>query len=66
MFSIMRSVKLKPFLVPNYVIADEGFPDEESESFPLKDVDPMVLSAMCDGFREEVFRKALKQDPRLK
>jgi hypothetical protein len=59
------TVKLKPFGAPNFVIAD--VPDESDRmSFPLKDVDADTLSAMCDAFRESVFRKAEKQDPRLK
>ena len=61
-------LELQPFKTPNFVLAQvapkprEGF--ERAPSFPLSDLEPEALSAMCDEFRAEVFKKAGKQDPR--
>lgn len=61
-------IKLKPFQTPNFVIEDtspskrqEGL--KEPKSWPLSEVDHQTLSDMCDAFRDEVFRKAGKEDP---
>ena len=61
-------LKLKPFMTPNFVSAEkqEQFTRGEGPCFPLKDVDADSLSLLCDQFREDVFKKAGKQDPRLK
>lgn len=65
------NVTLKPFTVPNFVIAErppvrreDGF--REAPSYPLSEVDAEELSAMCDAFRAGVFQKAGKMDPRRK
>lgn len=62
-------LKLQPFKTPYFVLSqvapkprDRGF--EQVPSFPLSDLDPEALSAMCDEFRAEVFEKAGKQYPR--
>lgn len=66
MFSVTIPVKLKPFKVPNFVLPEDVNPGDGGRSFPLRDIEPKVLSAMCDKFREDVFLKAERQDPRLK
>ena len=61
-------IKLKPFQTPNFVIEDTP-PKSRQEGFtlspgrPLREVDHQTLSDMCDAFRAEVFRKAVKEDP---
>lgn len=62
-------VELVPFSTPNFVLEktaprprDEGF--KEPRSHALHEVDSDTLSIMCDDFRAEVFRKAMKKDPR--
>lgn len=64
------TLKLKPFSVPNFVIAEaptkprqEGFVAGEN-SYPLSEVEESELSDMCDIFRLEVFKKAGKKDPK--
>jgi hypothetical protein len=62
-------VTLEPFSVPNFVRRDKkgAVPgDDATPAFPLSDVDEAALSALCDQFREAVFAKAGKADPRLK
>jgi hypothetical protein len=54
---------------PNFVLAkmapragEEVF--IETPKWPLSEVAADTLSELCDAFREEVFRKAGKPDPR--
>lgn len=61
-------MKLKPFMVPNYVIAEveakprqEGF--QEAYKLRLSDLDSLALDKLCREFRGSVFRKAGKQQP---
>lgn len=61
-------IELQPWQVPNYVLEkmpprprQEGL--REPRSHPLSEVSPEILSAMCDEFRAEIFRKAGKDDP---
>lgn len=53
------NVRLKPWVTPNFVVVD--LPD--GSACHVRDVDPRVLSAMCDRFRVDVFEKAGKADP---
>lgn len=62
------NLKLKPFQVPNFVLADlpPGLKQDgikELPSFPLSALDAATLTGMCDAFRDEVFRKAGKERP---
>lgn len=63
-------VAIQPFSIPHFVRRDKkaaaaGDPDAEA-AFELSAVDAMTLSALCDQFRADVFKKAGKTDPRLK
>jgi hypothetical protein len=67
MTKVYASIELRPFTVPNYVIhkADPirklvGF--IEAPKSHLSELDADTLSALCDEFRAEVFRKAGKKD----
>jgi hypothetical protein len=53
------SLEFEPFMTPNFV----RVANQEGKAFPLKDLPPEALSALCDEFRREVFRKAGKTDP---
>lgn len=62
-------IKLRPFSIPNFVIQEmpprtkqEGF--SNAPSYYLSEVDAETLSDMCDKFREEIFKKAQKEDPK--
>lgn len=62
------TIKLKPFLTPNFAIMEmppgkreDGF--KELPSVPLPEIDATELASMCDAFRAEIFRKAGKADP---
>jgi hypothetical protein len=65
-----HEVKLKPFNVPNYVIADgpawsglhEGIGPDDAK-FPLSDLSPQSLDDLCRRFRDDVFKKAGKNPP---
>ncbi len=64
-------VKLQPFSVPNYVLAEpsafmgkEGF--NGVPKWELRDVDSQTLSDLCDQYRKDIFTKAGKADPRAK
>lgn len=61
---------LKPFTVPNFVVAvqaarprQEGF--TEAPKYALSEIPSETLSDLCDRFRKSVFEKAGKADPRL-
>ena len=54
-------VEVEPFTAPNFVRVS----DAAETAVPLADVDAQVLSALCDQFRESVFKIARKKDPRL-
>ena len=63
--------ELKPFQTPNYVFEkelprprEEGF--QQSSSYKISELDPEVLSKLCDQFRKDIFKKAGKADPKLK
>lgn len=60
-------IDLKPFTVPNFVIAandlkarEEGC---ENQSFPLAYLSSETLDQMCREFRDAVFEKAGKRQP---
>lgn len=62
------SMKLKPFNVPNFAVAEmppglreHGY--RESPSFPLHELPVETLDTLCAQFRAEVFAKAKKKDP---
>lgn len=58
-------IQLKPFTVPNFVVADEQ-PKERQEGFAegrkyaLNELDAETLEELCWKFKEEVFAKAGK------
>jgi hypothetical protein len=63
-------VAVQPFSIPHFVRRDKknagpGDPDAEA-AFELSAIDAQTLSALCDQFRADVFKKAGKTDPRLK
>ena len=59
-------VKLKPFTVPSFVLADEP-PKERQEGFSegrkyaLHELSAETLEALCWKFKQEIFAKAGKQ-----
>jgi hypothetical protein len=62
------TIALLPFTTPNFVIGrfaarprQEGI--TEGPKWPLSEIDADALSALCDEFRAEIFRKAGKADP---
>lgn len=68
--SMKIELALRPFTVPNFVAVElpprprqEGF-DPEGGTFPLSLVDEETLAELCEIFREEVFKKAGKKDPK--
>lgn len=63
------SLNVRPFTIPNSVILEvpagrrqDGI--GEPTSLPISEVDPEVLSGLCDEFRASVFERAGKVDPR--
>ena len=63
-------IKLVPFIVPDRVfqsmpprLRQEGF--HSTIEFLLSELEPEVLSDLCDEFREGVFKVARKEDPKL-
>lgn len=67
---ITIAVEVRPFLLPHFVTVpapkrprQDGIGDPIS--IPLRDLDPDVLSKLCDEFRAGVFQIAGKPDPRL-
>lgn len=66
--SIEIRIQLKPFTVPNFVIAEgrinprqEGF--KKLPSYPLSELSSETLDEMCAEFRRGVFAKAGKPLP---
>jgi hypothetical protein len=67
---LRKSVELRPFTVPNYVLQVEpprqrqdGF--REAPKYALADLDVETLDQLCWEFRRAVFEKAGKPDPSL-
>lgn len=67
--TITAEVELRPFTTPNFVIQrmapvkrEEGF--KEAPKYALSELEPSVLSELCDTFRREIFEKAGKADPK--
>lgn len=65
---VQLEVKIKPFTVPNFVVIEnepsprqEGF--KPSDGVPLSALDSLTLDRLCTDFRNEVFRKAGKEQP---
>jgi hypothetical protein len=61
-------VELHPFQTPDFVLAVSklGFKQDgmkEVPSYPLSDLDAWTLDKLCREFRNEVFKKAGKQQP---
>ncbi len=61
-------IELQPFTVPNYVLVvekpskrEDGF--KEGRKFHLSEIDAITLLKLCNDFRNEVFRKAGKDQP---
>ena len=57
-------VKLKPFTVPNFALA-ETKTSEAPPSFPLADLSVEALDELCTRFRRDVFNKVGRRDPDL-
>lgn len=62
-------INLIPFTTPNFVsmerpagLRQDGF-KTDGVSFALKEIPAEDLAALCDTFREEIFKKAGKNDP---
>lgn len=61
-------VELQPFQTPNFVRA-VGKPGQKQDGvqklpcYPLSDLDSLTLDRLCRDFRDEVFRKAGKEQP---
>lgn len=57
-------VEIKPFQVPNFVMVDDA-PDFISEDIgiPLSALDSLTLDKLCRDFREEIFKRAGKEQP---
>src|SRR5690606_21598479 len=67
--SVSMPMKLKPFQVPNFALVEmpagkreEGF--NPLPPFPLHELSPETLDALCAEFRAAVFAKAMKKDPK--
>lgn len=58
---IKLELHIKPFNVPNYVLA--SIPGQDDTTIPLKQVSADDLDKLCDDFRNAVFRNAGKQQP---
>lgn len=63
------NIQLKPFQVPNFVIPIRPAVERQhgpsfDSGFSLSEVDAEELSKMCDAFRQAVFNKAGKKDPK--
>jgi len=59
---------LKAFKTPNFVLVctspterQEGI--KEEMKFNLTELDSLTLSELCDQFREDIFKKAGKEQP---
>ena len=68
--SVCIELKLKPFTTPNFILVEEppksrhlGF--QEGRKFSLTEIGALELSALCDKFRSDIFKKAGKTDPSL-
>lgn len=57
-------VEIEPFQVPDFVTVDDA-PDfiSEDTGIPLSALDSMALDKLCRDFRDEVFKKAGKEQP---
>ena len=65
---VTLKVKLQPFKVPNYVLAEVPFGRreegiQEGPKYSLEDLDAETLDRLCDEFRNAVFLKAKKSLP---
>jgi hypothetical protein len=63
--TLTKEIQLQPFNVPNYVLVkseprprQEGF--IESPKYHLSELDVVTLEALCERFKEDVFKKAGK------
>lgn len=63
-------INLKPFRTPNHVLIErpprprqEGI-NFDSGSIPLSELDVDTLDELCREFRENIFQKAGKEDPK--
>lgn len=60
-------LKVKPFRVPNYVLVDRYSSDPSNDTkFHLKDLDVDTLEKLCEQFIHDVFKKAGKENKKLK
>ena len=61
-------IQLQPFQTPNFVraVGNPGLKQDgmqELPCYPLSDLDANTLDKLCSEFRDEVFRKAAKEQP---
>ena len=66
--SIETKVKLQPFRVPNYVLAETSIKPgrggySETIQYRLSQLDAETLDLLCAQFRKDVFEKAGISDP---
>ena len=66
--TIETKIKLQPFRTPNFVLCEpklskreDGFND--SPKYSLSELDAATLDLLCAQFREDIFKKAGKEDP---
>lgn len=66
---VTLEIELQPFQTPNFVRAAVGKPGlkqdgwQELPCYPLSDLDSLTLDKLCREFRDEIFRKAGKEQP---
>lgn len=65
------NIEIKPWLTPDFITAvmptsrrQDGFNPDNVPKWHVSEVDEETLSEQCDKFREEVFKKAGKKDPK--
>jgi hypothetical protein len=56
-------IEVKDFQVPSFAILKDAIGDEGATSIPLSMLDSDALHRLCQNFRDEVFKKAKKQQP---
>lgn len=63
---IQYEVEIEPFSVPNFVLVISKEPESRSQAkqnISLKELDAMTLDRLCNDFRDDVFKRAEKQQP---
>lgn len=60
---VTLEVEINSFTVPNFVTVAKKEGRAAEESIPLSALDSLTLDRLCSDFRNEVFRKAGKEQP---